>query len=327
MQLLGSFCRVIPFLFNSRYRYPALLRRILSADIVFCWFALPYAAVAASAARLLKRKSIVVAGGWDVTGIREIGYGRLLTRAGYRSARRALSYADRVLAFSDWSAGLIYAAAARASVRRVFLGLDPSLHQPSAKGDLVVTIANVTRENVIRKGLRSFVLAARDLPEVRFVLVGKHVDGAAEDLQTVATSNVEMPGWVPDLELRALLGRAKVYVQASYTEGFGMALVEAMASGCVPVVTERGAIPEVVGNAGLYVEYGNVASLVEGIRKALGSDLGVRARARVAERFTDDQRRDALFQVVQELADSARGSGRGIPKPHKPGLSEKGHGD
>jgi glycosyltransferase involved in cell wall biosynthesis len=135
----------------------------------------------------------------------------------------------------------------------------------------------------------------------------------------LAGGNVEFPGRLSDIELRNLLGRAKVYVQPSYTEGFGLAVVEAMSAGCVPVVTASGALGEVVGEAGYSVQYGNVEEIAAAIRRALESPTGIGPRERVEERFTLDQRatelRGSIMELWRKTANPprfpARGSGQG----------------
>src|SRR5205085_5905926 len=62
---------------------------------------------------------------------------------------------------------------------------------------------------------------------------------------------VHFPGFVPDDDLVFLYNRAYALAQPSLLEGFGLPPVEAMACG-VPVLYSRaGALPEVVGDAGL----------------------------------------------------------------------------
>ena len=303
MDALQTFCEVTPLLFSRRSQYPTLLKSILSADIIYCWFALPFAAVAAIVGRTVGRRVIVVAGGWDVARIPELGYGRLLTKRGLAIARVSLRAADLVLAFSENSKATIREVAPRSPVRLAYLGVDADFFRPTEKEDLVVTIAQISRENVLRKGLRTFVDAAKEVPDVQFIVIGRHLDDAIDQLRAVAPSNVRFLGEVSDSDLREILGRARVYVQASYTEGFGVALAEAMASGCVPIVTRRGAIPEVVGETGLYVDYGDSHELANAIREGLRSRLGAEARARILDRFTITRRLDTLRTAVLSLTE------------------------
>jgi len=303
LHLLQSFCDVTKFHFRGRSDYTGLLRSIRRSDIVFCWFALEFASVAVCLARLSARKSVVVAGGFDVSGLPEIGYGRLLKRRGRIEARVALRVADQVLAFSESSAQAIRKLSPKSNVRSAYLCVDLEAFHPAKKDEVVITVAHVSRENLIRKGLTTFVRCAALVPEAKFVLVGRHWDDAGTTLRSMATKNVELTGWLPAKELHELLARSKVYVQASYTEGFGLALAEAMASGCVPVVTRRGAIPEIVGNAGFYAEYGDEAAFAKRIREALRSETGTDARRRVERLFSVERRSQELRRVIAQLGD------------------------
>lgn len=299
--LLGAFSNVVPFLFRGSIDYPRLIVEIAKADLVYCWFALGFSAVATTVARVMGRKSIVVAGGWDVTRAPEIGYGRLLYLRGRIGAAVALCQADRILAFSDWSAAAIREVAPNGKISRVYLGVDVEAFRPGPKEDLVVCVCHVSRENLRRKGLRTFIGAASEVPEARFVLVGRAWDDSVDELRKMAPDNVEISGWLQDDELRQLLARAKVYVQVSYVEGFGLALAEAMAAGCVPVVTAAGAIPEVVGRTGIFVSYNDVPSLAAGVRQAIQSQGGIDARNRIIAGFRVDQRAEELRAVIGSL--------------------------
>ncbi len=61
-----------------------------------------------------------------------------------------------------------------------------------------------------------------------------------------------LAGYVSDDERRALYARARAVVVPSLDEGFGLPALEAMACGVPVVVSPVGALPEVVGDAGLY---------------------------------------------------------------------------
>jgi len=140
---------------------------------------------------------------------------------------------------------------------------------------------------------------------VRFVFAGRWLDDAVEELRAVAAPNVELTGWLSDDDLHAAYRRAAVYVQASRHEGFGLAVAEAMLAGCVPVVMNVTAMPEVVGDAGVLIESQEPAAVADGVRRALamGPEAAARARERILTNFPMESRRAGILQVVEEAID------------------------
>jgi glycosyltransferase involved in cell wall biosynthesis len=134
------------------------------------------------------------------------------------------------------------------------------------------------------------------------VLIGQFADHSIDHLRSIASKNVRFTGALPENELIRYYQDAKVYVQASTHEAFAVSLAEAMACECVPVVTDKGAIPEVVGGTGIYVAYGDPAATADGIEQALESDKGSAARQRIKNMFTIDERQKALLKVMHELS-------------------------
>jgi glycosyltransferase involved in cell wall biosynthesis len=137
---------------------------------------------------------------------------------------------------------------------------------------------------------------------VRFTFAGKWLDGSVEELRARAGDNVEFTGWLSDEDLHAAYRRAAVYVQASRHEGFGLAVAEAMLAGCVPVVMNVTAMPEVVGDAGVLIESQEPEAVAEGVRRALdlGPDAARRARERILTAFPMERRHDGILGVVED---------------------------
>ncbi len=176
---------------------------------------------------------------------------------------------------------------------------------------MALTVGAVYELNLERKGHLPFVRAASRLPEVKFVLAGVFWDDTVERLRAEATPNVEFTGWLEDSELDSYFRRAAVYVQASAHEGFGIALAEAMLASCVPVATAAGALPEVVGDAGVTIPDQSPEAIAEGVRRALelGPGSGRAARARIRELFPYELRRDGICaEVDRALAGERSGA-------------------
>ena len=271
-------------------------------DLAFSWFGLGYALRAAVVGLFLIRPTIIVGGGWDVVDMPEIGYG--VTRSTYGQVRAAYAFglATKVCAFSDWSAREIRKVAPRAQVETVYLGVDTNRWRPGrSKERIVLTVGSVTWENLKRKGLETFAQTSKLVPDARFVLVGRQEPEVVSYLRSLGGSNLEPLGDVDEETLTVLAAQAKVYVQVSYTEGFGLALAEAMSSGCVPVVTELGAIPEVVGDTGFYVPFGSPERTAHAIRVALSSSNGMKARDRVAANFHIRSRESNLWRNIEAI--------------------------
>ena len=166
---------------------------------------------------------------------------------------------------------------------------------------MALTVGNVDRDNLQRKGHEPFVRAAALLPDVNFVLVGNWKDDAIEHLKSIATPNVTFAGRVSNDALLDFYRRAAVYVQPSLHEGFGLSVAEAMLAGCVPVTTGAGALSEVTGECGLRLNSAEPVEIAHGVQAALAFPDAARAaiRARILEEFPMSRRREQLRQLVE----------------------------
>ncbi len=96
-----------------------------------------------------------------------------------------------------------------------------------------------------------------------------------------ARDAVILPGFVPDEDLPALYAGATVFALPSLYEGFGLPMLEAMACGTPVVASRAGALPEVGGDAALYVDPTDVEALAGTLARCL-KDADLRAAMREA---------------------------------------------
>ena len=146
----------------------------------------------------------------------------------------------------------------------------------------------------------TFVQASQLLPDIPFLLIGKH-DASVNKLKEIAGSNVTFTGYVSDEELLHHYQTSKVYCQLSAHEGFGVSLAEAMACGCVPVGTRRYAVPEVIGDTGFYAKYDNPGSAAEAIERALRHDIGRKGVERITGLYSLSKRESSVVSQISEL--------------------------
>lgn len=85
--------------------------------------------------------------------------------------------------------------------------------------------------------------------------------------------DVRMLGYVPDETLADLYKHAACFVLPSLYEGFGLPALEAMANGCPVLAARAGSIPEVCGEAALYFDPYNPASLARALREIAANPL------------------------------------------------------
>jgi glycosyltransferase involved in cell wall biosynthesis len=289
----------------------ALAHAVRRADVVFGWWAHLHTLAPFALARRAATPTVLIVGGFDTASLPDIGYGN--QRGGWRRriSRFVMAEADVLATNSHYSVGELKrnAGIPAERVTVVHHGVpDPFRAEPADPERLAITVGNVDAVNLERKGLRPFVLAAAELPDVRFEVVGRDVDGAAATLRALAAPNVELTGFVSQAELEARLRRAAAYVQASQHEGFGVSVAEAMLAGAIPVVTAAGALPEVVGDVGIVVGDAAPATLAAAVRRALdaGPERRRAARERVLREFSVGQRRAGLDGLIARALSQPR---------------------
>jgi len=86
---------------------------------------------------------------------------------------------------------------------------------------------------------------------------------------------VVLLGFIPEDELVALYNGAIVFVYPSLYEGFGMPVLEAMACGAPVITTTAGSIPEVAGNAALFIDPKSPEEIADAILRII-SDAELR---------------------------------------------------
>lgn len=291
-------------------RVPNVLRlpgAVIRSDLVFAWFASWHSFLPIVLAGILGKPSVLIVGGFDTANMPWIDYG--YQRGGLRrwASRLIMRRAGRLVTNSNYSREEIVANTGipAEAITVIHHGIPDDfgpLTEESRRERVALTVGHLARETLEQKGHRPFVDAAALLPDVRFVFIGRWLDDSIDRLRERAGENVLFTGFVTDEERDDWYRRASCYVQASHHEGFGMAVAEAMLAGCIPVVVDTTAMPEVVGDAGVLIGSPDPEAIAAAVSTALeqGADARSAARERILAEFPVESRRAGIQQVVEE---------------------------
>ncbi len=164
------------------------------------------------------------------------------------------------------------------------------------------------------KNLPRLIEAYGALPQAlrertRLVLAGTpagHRPARPADRTVLARPGVVLPGFIPPEDLPPLYAGATALICPSLVEGFGLPVLEAMACGTPTVCARAGALPEVAGEAALYVDPMDAAGIAAGLRRILEDeplrrDLAGRGLAR-ARSFHPRKTTGRLVDLLEGIA-------------------------
>lgn len=162
--------------------------------------------------------------------------------------------------------------------------------------------------------IKAAALVAAKVPSAHFVIAGVDTSTNKEVRQQLKTlvvahglkERMHFLGWLDDAA--PLLGSMDVFVSASETESFGLAIAEAMASGTAVVSTATVGAAELIveGETGLLVPIGEVEQMANAITSVLTDEnkrrqFGVEGQRVVSEQFSLDRMVNELEGVYESL--------------------------
>ena len=124
-------------------------------------------------------------------------------------------------------------------------------------------------------------------------------------LEMESQGKVQSLGYVPDSELPQLYATATGFLFASWHEGFGLPILEAMSLGCPIITSDRASLPEVGGDAPIYFDPSKPSQITDAmLRIELDADLQnsmSTASLKRAQLFTWKQAAIKLISFYKEI--------------------------
>jgi glycosyltransferase involved in cell wall biosynthesis len=225
---------------------------------------------------------------------------------------RACHRASSIVTISEFTRAQIieWSGVRPEKVVNVRCGVDPA-YQPVGESyglpfPYLLCVSNRRRHKNEFRILEAFAMAALE-PEFHLVFTGQRNSDLTSHIERLHLgSRVDFTGVLEETTLPGLYRGAEALIFPSLYEGFGLPLVEAMASGTPVVTSNTTAMPEVAGDAALLVDPTSVEEIAASIRRILrDSTLRIRLRdngLKRASRF----RWSETAAMVRQVLSSAR---------------------
>ena len=267
------------------------------------------------------RKRVIVAGGTDCVSFPSIRYGNFSRSPLSWFTRRSFEKADLILPVHESLIDQEYTyqnadgkrqgyhafcGIIRAKEKVIWNGYDSSIWFPRnvtrVPGSFITVGAGfATRFGFQLKGIDLFLELARALPDCTFTIVGESKLPGRD-----VPVNVRLIAQVPNATLPEIYSQHQYYLQLSMSEGFPNALTEAILCGCIPVVSNVGAMPMIVQDSRCILLKRDSAALINLVNNLMKISPGTNFAESVRSRFTFENRKRELLNEIRQLINSKR---------------------
>jgi glycosyltransferase involved in cell wall biosynthesis len=292
------------------WRDTARAVKAIPCDLLHAFWAYEPGLIAAWFRRRLP--AVISLAGGELVSMPAIRYGLMRRRRTGILIRWALRGARVVTAGSPYLVEHAQATLSLPAVRHIPLGVDLRRWPLSCHQDFPPTILNVGSLEPVKGQdilLRALARVVGEVPAVRCLIVGggrerSRLEALAQELGL--SGKVEFAGEVPHPKMPSIYAAASLFVQASWHEAQGMALLEAAACGLPLAGTMVGAITNFTPDLAVGVPAGDARQLGAAMlqilsRKEDAVESGRRARAHVEQSYGIEAVADHFFQLYQSL--------------------------
>jgi glycosyltransferase involved in cell wall biosynthesis len=189
----------------------------------------------------------------------------------------------------------------------------PAAGPPLVSGEFFLTVGTLEPRKNLRRVLKAYARLRRERNEVRPLVVAGPDGWMEDDLPAAAAEMglqdaVHFAGYVDDPTLCWLYANCLVFVYVSLAEGFGLPPLEAMSLGAPVLASSTSSLPEVCGDAALFVDPADERGLFDALSRLAGERAlreGLRERALAqASRYSWDATARETLRLYEEVVAS-----------------------
>lgn len=290
-----------------------------NCDLYFSWWA-SGSILPLIKAKLSRKPIITIAGGNEAMLYRDSVTG---IPAGYLNnpiwkkylTRLTLRLSNRLLVVSNFMLNDVLSLGAKSPIV-VHNCVDINVFKKSEMNeDYITSIFKIDKNTVLLKRgevyINAIAIVVKCFPNQKFVIIGKKGDDYPRILSIVKDlslqDNIVFIDEIVNSEVLTIVQKSKLYVQISDTETFGLAIAEAMSCEVPVLVSRCGAIPEIVGDHGIFVDHNSIESVALGIINFIKLDstrkaeIGYNLRNQIIDNFTYKKRKDKLIEIIKSV--------------------------
>ncbi len=144
------------------------------------------------------------------------------------------------------------------------------------KENYIIYVGRICEMKNIRGILKAFEIIAENFSH-NLIFIGDDENKlrqeiAKANLSPKTSARILFKDNVSEEEKTKLLSKASLFLFPSLYEGFGLPPIEAMACGCPVIVSNNSSLPEICGDAAIYINPNNFDEIAEAITKVLSDE-------------------------------------------------------
>ena len=303
-----------------------ILQHAHGTKAIITWFADYHAALIVFTGRLLHVPVVIFAGGMEAVCYPELKKGVYCNKFRGMFAKYALRNATLIIPNHKsliYHENFYYDPAGKKDGIKFYIpdiatkfavvpnGIDTTkfFRDPSIRKEpgLILTVGTMNSVyDFINKGFDLFIRVAERNPDLEFILIGlnrKFLPWVEENYHISKIVNLKVVFYrCPQETLFFYYNRAKVFVQASITEGMPNTISEAMLCECIPVGSNVNGIPDAIGSTGLLLNTRSAGNLETCIHEALKMENNKEISNYVIQNFAMSKREERIIQVLKDQA-------------------------